>query len=339
MPRPNSVVEAFDLLDANLALDSRERVRAELRHRDVEVVLKRAGVSDGTFMQGSFARKTMRKPLKDIDIVVLLPESLRGEYFTPDGARRVHELFRGPLKARYGSNITFDDTNHAGKALQLCFTDVEFTIDLVAAFADDDPLSELVCIADRDEGSWEQSNTRTLLRVVAERNSETGRRFIHQVRMVKELTAQDRDLTDLCGLAVEALAYAAIDQKMPHAQAVHPTLERASALVRGQVLDPTGVDDLAAKWTSAQRLAYSEAFRRASATAANALERERIGDQTTAIELWGSLLGPAFPPVPARSTADTIAGLVGGGVTATGRVTSAGPGAVSARPYRAWRTR
>lgn len=339
MPKPTSVVEAFDVLDTNLALDPGERARAELRHRAVENVLKGAGVAASTFMQGSFARKTMRKPLKDIDIVVLLPQSLRAEHFTPDGARQVHELFRAPLADRYGSKISFDQTNHAGKALQLCFADVDFTIDLVAAFADEDPDSELVYIADRHEGSWEESNTRTLLRVVAERNSDTDGRFIHQVRMVKELTAEDRDLADLCGLVVEALAYAAIDRKLPHAQAVHVTLERASALVRGQVLDPTGVDDLAAKWTSAQRLAYSAAFRRTATTAANALERERTGDQATAIELWGSLLGPAFPPAPARSAADTIAGLVGGGVTATGRVTTPGPGAVSARPYRAWRTR
>ena len=60
-------------------------------------------------------------------------------------------------------------TASAGKALQLCFDDVEFTVDLVAAFADPAG-SELVYVADRHEGAWEESNTRTLKRVVAERN-------------------------------------------------------------------------------------------------------------------------------------------------------------------------
>lgn len=73
---PTSVTAAFAKFDEEISLDPQERIMAELRHRQVEEVLIAAGLAASTFLQGSFARKTMRKPLKDVDVVVLLPGSM-----------------------------------------------------------------------------------------------------------------------------------------------------------------------------------------------------------------------------------------------------------------------
>nr|MBA2310524.1 nucleotidyltransferase [Pseudonocardiales bacterium] len=253
---PKSVAAAFDQFDTTISLNPAERGRAMLRHQQVTAALVDAGLALSTFLQGSFARKTMRRPLKDVDIVVLLPTALMAEYFSPDGAARIHERFKPVLRARFGDHIRFDVTANAGKALQLCFDDVDFTVDLVAAFADPAG-SELVYIADRQERAWEESNTRTLKRVVAERNSDTGGRFVHQVRMLKEFRAQHDELEDLVGLAVESLAFGAVRSQMSHARALTTALRYAATGVLGRVMDPTGVDDLSLKWSDAQRQTYA----------------------------------------------------------------------------------
>ena len=215
---------------------------------------------------------------------------------------------------------------------------MEFTIDLVAAFETADP--DWIHIADRKEGHWEPSNTRQLLRVVAERNQATDSRFIHQVRMVKEFVAQDDDLHDLGGLASESLTYAAVTHKISHPRAVAATLQHASNAVWGHVLDPTGADDLSAKWTPEQRARYSHAIAVGASKATEALRLERDGRITDAIATWSSLLGEDFPDVPDQSADDIISGMAAGGtVTSSGRVTSSVHGAGGGRPGRAWRTR
>jgi hypothetical protein len=243
------------------------------------------------------------------------------------------------LLDRFGGRIGFDQTAQAGKALQLCFSDVDFTIDLVAAFADPDEDSELVDIADRKGGHWEPSNTRELLRVLAERNKATDGRFIHQVRMVKEFKGQHPELGDLCGLAVESLTYGAVTQKMPHARAVAATLGHAATAVLGRVSEPTGIDDLSRKWTDAERQTFARIFAAGACCAEEALRLEQDSRTTAAIDTWSSLLGEDFPAVPPQSASDTIAELAkSGSITTTGRATSSMQGASRARPTRAWRS-
>lgn len=238
----------------------------------------------------------------------------------------------------FGSHVSFDQTANAGKALQLCFDEMDFTIDLIAAFPDARDNSEWVFIADRHEGLWEASNTRTLKRIVAERNQETGGKFVHQVRMVKEFKVQHVELDELCGLAVESLTFGAVNQQMSHARAVAAILRHASAAVLGRVLDPTGVDDLSAKWTTEQRESFSGVFARAATRAEEALALADDGRITAAIEVWASLLGEDFPAAPAQIESEAISSLVAGSITSTGRATSSTRGVERSRPSRAWRS-
>lgn len=334
---PKSVPAAFEHFDTAISLDPAERARATLRHQKIAAALVDAGLAVSTFLQGSFARKTMRRPLRDVDVVVILSAALIAEYFTPDGARRVHEMFKPVLRRVFGEHITFDVSASAGKALQLCFDDVDFTVDLVAAFADAAG-SELVYIADRHEGAWEESNTRTLKRVVAERNKDTDGRFVHQVRMVKEFRAQQPGLEDLCGLAVESLTFGAVREQMSHARAMALTLRYAAQAVLGPVLDPTGVDDLSAKWSDTQRQTYSAVFARGADRAQEALRLERDARFTDAIDIWSAMLGEDFPAPPAQTESDAISRLVAGSITSTGRATSSTQGVERSRPSRAWRS-
>ena len=120
--RKTRVDEAFAALDESLNLDPLERKKAEERHNEVREVLKAAGLISGAFLQGSFARKTMLAPLKDIDTVNLLVERLREQLRSPGGVQRAFDLFQNAVQEEWRDAV-FDrgDEPPAAKALRCRF--------------------------------------------------------------------------------------------------------------------------------------------------------------------------------------------------------------------------
>ncbi|MGW5016049.1 SMODS domain-containing nucleotidyltransferase, partial [Micromonospora chalcea] len=285
------------------------------------------------FLQGSFARKTMLKPLKDVDIVCLLPayrwELLRGK----DGPRKAMESFKAPIVQRW-PGVQFDVGDEpAGKALRVTLPGVDFTIDLVPAF---DQKDECILIGDRFEGTWEPSNTRIQIKRVSDRNQTTGGRFVHQVREAKELTKHHEDLEFVCGIVVESLAYAVIDRELPDKVAIALFLDHAQDAVKGPVLEPAGEDDVTAKWTSEERQTAARVYGQAARKAAEALAMERAGDTDAAIDVWHSLFGDQFPPAPHRSVQSALTALAAGSVTSTGRPSTTQAAQQVSAPGRSW---
>ncbi|MEW9531723.1 hypothetical protein [Microbispora sp. NPDC049125] len=330
---------AFSHFDTELNLDPAERNKAMDRHQEITDVLTGAGIASSTFLQGSFARKTMPKPLKDVDMVIVLSEEFRAAWFGPgkDGPAAAMAQLRREIE-KHWSDARFDVDDKPAHALQVTFPDCSFTVDLVPAFADADG-GEDVFIADRELDRWERSNTRTLRRVVAERNQATGGVFVHQVRMGKAFKSDKPQLQDLCGLVIESLCFGAITKKMAHATAMVAFFEHAATAVRGQVMDPTGADDLAEEWTSADRKAYSEVFATAAACGREALSLAADGEHEAAIEIWHSVFGDPFPAPPPQTPAQALAALAAGSITSTGRAVTSRRGVEPNRPARSWRTR
>jgi hypothetical protein len=331
---PKTVAVAFGAFDQAIGLDTRERDRAQARHREVSDCLIESASAESTFLQGSFSRKTMRRPLKDVDMVVVLPAHLWPEL--EQHPAKALDLFKQPLRERFRGIVRFDVHDRPAKALQVIFDDCPFTFDLVAGFEDPGG-GEDVVIANRETGAWERSNSRTLRRVIAERNQATNGRFVRQVRMVKEFKALHPELEELCGLASESLTYAAVTREMPHANAVAATLRHAASAVMGPVMDPTGVDDLTVKWTTEDRLSFASVFRSGAARAEEALRLDADGSPGAAIDVWRSILGDDFPAASSQSESEALRYLTGGSVTSTGRAVSSRRGAQPLRPARAWR--
>lgn len=291
------------------------------------------GLVAGSFLQGSFARKTMVSPLNDVDVVLLLPERDRARLHAPGGPSASMEQLKGPLRECFTA-VVFDADKRADHALRLDFPDVAFHIDLVPAFEVGNVNGD-VDIADRAKACWERSNSRELIRTVSERNQDTGGRFVAQVRMVKTFTTVTPGL-DVCGLVGESLAFDAVTEQLDDPQALLRTFERGARLTSGTLTDPTGVDDLLAGWGYERRQATAAVFARAARQAREALRLAAAGDETGAIDLWGSLLGEQFPSPPANADLSKVMrDWHTGGVTSTNRVTpSAAAAAVAARPVR-----
>ena len=276
----------------------------------------------------------MLKPLKDVDIVCLLPEAFWQQLRGPDGPGKAMEWFKTPLAARC-PEVEFDAGDEpSGKALRLSFPDCDFTIDLVPAFEYKDGY---VLVGDRHEGTWTPSNSRIQLKKVGDRNQQTDGRFVHQVRELKALTKHHEELEFVSGIVLESLAYAVIGRKMLDKDAVAAVLQHAATAVLGPVIEPAGDDDVTAKWTAQERATAARVYAQAARRSAEALRLGRAGEVDGAIDVWLSLFGDAFPAASQRTVADAMTAWAAGSVTSTGRPSSTRAATQQAAPGRSWR--
>lgn len=331
-----SVSAAFAAFEEALKLDKAEVDAARTRHNEVRDCLTDTALVDGSFLQGSFARKTMISPLNDVDVVLLLPHADEPRLRAPGGATVSMEQLK-PHLSRCFPGVVFDAERKADHALRLDFPDSCFHIDLVPAF-DLHNYNGDVEIADRDLDTWERSNTRELISVVSQRNSDeaTDGRFIQQVRMLKTF-CNEAPALEVCGLVAESLTYDAVLTRMPDPEALSATFRRGACLTSGSLTDPTGVDDLLAGWSWERKQAAASTFDRAATAATEALRLADQGDDAGAIDIWHHLLGAQFPAAPGIVDERQIF-KEWNGVTSTNRVTPAAAAAqVQARTVRSHR--
>ena len=330
----NTTVEAaFKAFDVTLNLDPRERLQAQERHREVRAALEKSGVVAGSFLQGSFARKTMLKPLKDVDIVILLqPDS---GLKTPDGPVHAMKLFRELVAERWPAARFDIGEAPSAKALRVDFGDLPFSLDLVPAFETD---GEWVLIGDRERCVWESSNTRIQIRRVSERNVLTRNRFVHQVRMLKAFVShQPKELFDFFkGIAVESIAYTTVTGELPHDEAIARALREGARILPGPLMEPAGNDDVSVKWQPQDRDRAIRAFASAAEIADEAVALRHQGDEHAAIANWHAIFGNDFPTAPGQSAHEALRNWASGSVTRTGRASRTTAGLPYA-PGRSWR--
>jgi hypothetical protein len=328
----HDVDEAFKAFDNTLLLDPRERAAAERLHNEITDLLRSAELITAAFLQGSFARKTMISPLRDIDKVVVLSPAMASLRHSPRGPDLAMDAIERIICAHWPS-ARFERSKHA---LNLDFGATNFSFDIVPAFESDTDDDD-VLIADRSSGGWERSNTRTLIRAVQERNDVCAGKFIHQARMGKSF-ARVALGDSFPGLHTEALAYAAVDRPLDHASAMARTLRVGAELLRTGYTDPTGVDPLSRHLQPAVRQQTQVLFAVAAARAVEAISLANAGDQTEAMRVWHEIFGDPFPN-PHGQTVDEAfrrAG-IGGAITSAGTASLSSIGRQPSRPTRSWR--
>jgi hypothetical protein len=322
-----TTAEAFEEFDENLKLDRRERNAAQRIHNEITDLLVSLGIITAAFLQGSFARKTMIPPLRDIDKVVVLDGRLRG--LTPD---QVMERIQTAIGAKY-PDVTFERTRHSLKA---DFGENTFYFDIVPAW-ETDTEDDDVLIANRDSGNWDRSNTRELIRVVAKRNRATNGRFIHQVRMGKQAI---KHLLDgiVPGLHVESWAYIVITESLAADEAVTRILEAGARLLGGTYSEPTGNDQISARLKPDVIAKAKPVLTEAARKARQARALTEVGDHNEAIRVWHELFGDCFPTATPQDDATSLRrSFQGGALTVSGTVSTSRTVGQTSRPVRPWR--
>lgn len=331
------VIHGFRVLDERLKLDPKVNADARRIRGTVEDVLRDAGLLQSVLLQGSYGRKTMRPPLKDVDIVVVLPASMEHLRTKPGMSGHVMAEFRTALvDAEAFPGVQFDADGASAHALQLTIPGVDFTVDLVPAFETEEPDKGWLYIADRELDPWtERSDVRVLRDRVAVRNQGCGGTWVDRVREAKQSFDRDPAVKVLvCGLLVESLAYEAITTKMAPQEAMLRFFALGVAKLGGPYAG-LAQEDLTRKWNSGDRALVLQFFTESHRLAGEALRLEQAKDAVAACGVWREVFGDAFP-VPEVSFVERLrsVSVVGGSITPDGRLTTA-PGNV--RPVRPWR--
>lgn len=319
--------EAFAEFHEELKLDPDEVAFARGFPDEIRRALSDGGVkATHSFLQGSLARGTMVSPLKDVDMVVSLDREEYGHLLEdPLGPEKAMDLMQAALerdlRPRY-PNLKFGQRK--AHALPIKLRSGYPSFDLVPAFetttSDDD-----VLIADREDQRWERSNTRELIRVVADANKASGGTMIHVVRMVKH-AVRTKLHRKFPGLAVESISISACGKPMPYAEASVRAFEMGAKMLGGPILDPTGIDDLAPKIEEIEPGFTQHAkkwFEDRAAEAQRARKLAESGDHDQSLAWWHRVFGPPFPS-PTKATPETAA-------------TALTYGTSAAWPSRAWR--
>jgi hypothetical protein len=327
---PQPIIHGFDEFDEALKLNPGERLRAERIHNEITAYLIAKGLITSAFLQGSFRRKTMIAPLRDIDKVVILHEALRGH-----SPHQVMDLIEQALRTQFPGAV-FDRTKHS---LKIDLGPGSFDFDVVPAWetttSDDD-----VLIANTKpepgEDLWVRSNTRELIRVVSQRNQDTDGKFVRQIRMGKQVVKEHLDGV-IPGLHIESWAYAAVTTSMPHDEALAVILAAAADKIGGTYYEPTGVDRISERLDPSDVAKAAPVLRELARKAAEARNLSAAGDAAGTLAVWKSVCGELFPAPPSQSAGEALSrAFTGATVTSAGTVSSTAAGAQRSQPTRSW---
>lgn len=320
-----NISERFNQLDENLKLDPRERDRAMAAHNRLGDVLVKAGIAKRTRLQGSFARKTMLPPLKDVDKVIELVDSLKDLLDGPGGPEKAMVLIEAAIE-NVMPGATYEVKQHA---LGIVLAGESFDFDAVPAFNPEEG-TNWIAIADTEDDDWEPSNTYELIKIIADRNRACGGLWVHQVRMAKQ--AVKNAGLKLPGIHIEKYAWDAVTGAMPHPVAVAAILAAGARLLEGEYTEPTGVDRIGDRLEPGQKEHAQAILQRLAGQATDALRLADAGDDDSAANIWAEIFGDPFPkPDTAKGF---LQGLAGGKVVTTAGTLSS---TTTARRTRAWR--
>ncbi|HLA81053.1 MAG TPA: nucleotidyltransferase, partial [Thermoleophilia bacterium] len=313
-----------------LKLDPDERDEAIAAHLQLRDVLADADVASTAILQGSFARKTMLPPLKDIDLVAFLNSIHEHLKDAPGGSDSAMDLIEKAIIDEY-DNPTFDRSAHALRV----DLGSGFTFDVVPGFDTD---TDLIWIADRDDDRFELSDTRRVTAAVQQRNQDCNGLFVHQIRMIKQWMRHTLS-DDIPGFVGECIAYAVITKALSHARACTRVFSEGADLVaNGDVAVPESDENVLDRLTEGQITALHDALIDARDRALEAAGLAGAGDDAGAIDLWHQVFGDPFPEAQKQTVEETFSKLVGigGGVTSTLRGTTAASRHNQTPSTRAW---
>lgn len=277
-----------------------EQVRKARRRRDL---FKSAFLSEPDVVEvipsGALARGTQRKPIHDVDTIIVFNGDDHPEWGQPGESAadalsyvggRVNDLLGATNGTKAQAVRLALPRNHAVK----CFLDDPedpdaFTVDAMPALRRDG----MLLIPEKLSHKWIPADPEYLIAQVAQAH-RTWKFFAPVVRDLKDWAAPLLSNPKVKSLFMEVLALECLPLEGERAQALARFFTAAAAYVRSHtVQDPARVCGPIQADLDVEALA--EHLDTAASTAADAVEAEARGAITTATTLWQKILGPGFP--------------------------------------------
>lgn len=174
--------EIFDTLLKNLKVGDASESVAARRDEIAKALNKDFRSKDGStehrLMVGSYGRHTAIKGVSDLDLIYILPATLRSSYDSDTGPRRILNRVRDVLKARYtNTDIRVDQC-----VVRVQFTSNKFKFEVQPAFENDDSSFDY---PDTVAETWKTTKPREEISATKECNDRTSKNMRHLARMAR----------------------------------------------------------------------------------------------------------------------------------------------------------
>lgn len=290
-----SVDQAFTKFKSHLELTAGEQRDAASRQRRIREVVCNALDVERDFLTGSYVRHTKTKPLKDVDIFIVLGGD--EVHYADEAPDRVLEAVREVLAHEYGGHRV---------VMQRRSVRVDFGVTVVGDLSGQVMSFDVVpalstggfyVIPDRISWGWMPTDPE----VHATKATEANRLFQGQwkplVKMIKKWNDHDSGPVKPSFL-IEVMSLDLLsDWGGSYSRELKAWFATAIDAIQESWEDPAGlghpVSDRMASDPGLRAVAQ-DALRRAEATCTEALNHERNGRTGAALDAWQRLFGPAF---------------------------------------------
>lgn len=195
-----NTAEIFDALLENLKVGDTASTVAARRDEITKALNKdfrsKDGCTDYRLMVGSYGRHTAIKGVSDLDLIFILPASLRSSYNDESGPRRILSRVRAVLTDRYPStDIRVDQC-----VVRVQFMSNRFTFEVQPAFENPDGSFSY---PDTKSEIWKVTKPRDEITATKDRNDLTSTNMRHLARMARAW--KDRNGVPMGGLLIDTL--------------------------------------------------------------------------------------------------------------------------------------
>lgn len=196
------VDEIFDALLENLKVGDASTSIMERRDEITKALNKDFRSVEGStanrLMAGSYGRHTAICGVSDLDMIYILPASLRSSYSSETGPRRMLNRVRDDLTARYpNTDIRVDQC-----VVRVRFTSNKFKFEVQPAFENSDGSFDY---PDTNASRWKVTKPREEIAATKDCNDRTSTNMRHLARMARAW--KDTNGVVMGGLLIDTLVY------------------------------------------------------------------------------------------------------------------------------------
>jgi len=286
------ISEAFEKFQHRLEITKTEQDDASRRHQEVRDHLRLELDITDDFLTGSYKRDTKTKPLRDVDVFVVL-----GDTTEDDDPNDVLRRIRDALVKKYGDwrvvtdrpavRVDFGPDNAGSQ-------DKVMTIEVVPAIAK----SGHYRIADPAKNGWMSTDPKVHATLTTDANKAFSDRWKPLVKMIKCWNRhQGEPIAPSFLIEVMALDLVHGDWVGPYSREIREFFASAAERVGEVWLDPAGLGSPVSDQLHLDPLLLEQArvaLRDAERRCGEAIRLEKSSGSGAANEAWQDLFGPLF---------------------------------------------
>ncbi len=283
-----TVPQAFDQLVRNLELSPREQNDASRQQNVLRGNLRATLTIAQDFISGSYQRRTAIRPLKDIDLVLVLDEA-KHRALRSEPPQKMLALVRDALARAYPNA---SPPREQARSVNISFRGTEIGYDVVPAFRH---AAGGYLIPDRERGAWIRSDPELHRKACIAANQTAGNMLNPLIKMAKAINA--RHHRPLRSFHLEVMTYSAFPGR-PAAldTGLYQLLRHLADRVLQSSPDPARLGpNIDQGMNSDTRATIRRAVQGWATTAEQAIRARERGDLELAHAKWSSLFGPLYP--------------------------------------------